>query len=103
MSATFADGSTYTGQYFQINSNTTANFSGGMWTGPLGGAGLVDPGSEYQTHYSGRVLANLVNPSGDHLRCGFQLVHPSAGMAGGAHGLCEIPSGNVIEVSLQKS
>jgi hypothetical protein len=40
--------------------------------------------------YSGRVLANLHSPSGDHMRCRFTLISPQRGMAGGGEGRCQL-------------
>jgi hypothetical protein len=57
----------------------------------------------FGTLYSGQVIANLASPAGVHMRCTFQLIRPSAGMAGGGGGLCQMPAGNIIDVSLRKS
>ena len=35
------------------------------------------------TTYTGRVVANLEGPNGTHMRCRFDLMRPSSGMAGG--------------------
>jgi hypothetical protein len=51
------------------------------------------------THYSGKVVANLSAPDGKHMRCTFQLVHPSDGMAGGGAGGCQMPSGKGIDAT----
>jgi hypothetical protein len=95
MDATLADGTIYTGQYFQITGEATLERFG--W-GPVpwGGTGSG-------TLYSGQVVADLASPAGSHMRCTFRLVHPSAGLAGGGGGLCQTPSGNFIDVSLRKS
>ena len=37
-------------------------------------------------------------PSATHMRCKFQLVHPSDGMAGGS-GQCQLPDGKTIDAS----
>ena len=47
------------------------------------------------THYSGQVLANLQGPGG-FMRCDFRLMRPSAGMAGGGAGSCQLPTGTII-------
>jgi hypothetical protein len=95
MNATLADGTNYAGHFFQINSNTTID---GFGFGPLGRSG-----TGFATHYSGRAAADLASPDGAHMRCVFQLVHPSSGMAGGGGGLCQTPGGEIVEVTLAKS
>jgi len=40
--------------------------------------------------YSGRVLANLHDDTGEHMRCRFTLISPSRGMAGGGEGRCQL-------------
>src|SRR6266853_1622721 len=50
-----------------------------------------DTGTDFVTHYTGRVVGNLADPEGKHMRCKFQLVHPSNGMAGGGQGDCRLP------------
>jgi hypothetical protein len=103
--ATLADGSVYTGTYFQITDNTSADSLEPLWDGwgdgwGYGGWGYWDTGQDLITHYSGRVVANLVDPAGKHIRCKFQLVHPTNGMAGGGQGDCQLPDGKTIIASL---
>lgn len=57
------------------------------------------PGPQFVTHYSGRVLANLTSPDGDHMRCRFHLLHPQSGMAGG--GTCQFGAGNAIDATFE--
>jgi hypothetical protein len=109
MNATLSDGKTFTGQFFQITSDTTADNLGPLWTG-WGGYGVWggdwsywDAGPEFITHYSGKVVANLSAPDGLHMRCNFQLVHPSDGMAGGGRGQCQLPKGNTIDATFPKA
>ena len=104
MNATVSDGTTYAGQYFQITTNTTADNLGSLWDGwgpgfRRGRWAYWDAGPEFTTHYTGRVVANLVAPSAKHMRCTFQLVHPSDGMAGGGAGECQTPSGKTIDAT----
>jgi len=119
MSATLADGSVYTGSYFQITDTTTTDTLGPLWEGwgPGGGYGWGpggyydsgyedwgdwanwDAGPQFITHYTGRVVANLADPQGKHIRCKFHLAHPSSGMAGGGFGDCQLPQGKTIEAS----
>src|ERR1700730_14069682 len=71
INATMSDGKTYSGQYFQITKDTTVDSIGPLWTGGgWGGRGGrawgywgVDPSPDFITHYSGRVVANLGEPS----------------------------------------
>jgi hypothetical protein len=55
------------------------------------------PSTDFIRHYSGRVVANLATPSATHMRCQFQLVHPSDGMAGGGSGQCQLPDGKTVD------
>ncbi|HEY2401665.1 MAG TPA: hypothetical protein VGI23_15045, partial [Steroidobacteraceae bacterium] len=112
MNATLSDGTTFTGQFFQITSDTTVDNLGPLWAG-WGGYGrrgrwggdwgYWDAGPEFVTHYSGKVLANLTATDGQHMRCSFQLVHPSDGMAGGGRGQCQLPQGNTIDTTFPKA
>jgi hypothetical protein len=106
MYATLADGSVYAGSYFQITSNTTVDTLGPLWDGwgagwGFGGWDDWDTGSDFVTHYSGRVVANLADPEGKHIRCKFQLVSPSSGMSGGGEGDCQLPDGKTIVTSFR--
>jgi hypothetical protein len=104
MSATLADGTTYSGQFFQITKETTVESVGPLWAGWYPGWGGWDywdavPSRSFITHYTGRVVANLAAPSGEHMRCKFQLAHPSHGMAGGGRGQCQLPNGKTIDAT----
>jgi hypothetical protein len=107
MYATLADGSVYAGSYFRITSNTTVDTLGPLWDGwgPGWGFGSSDwdTGPEFVTHDSGRVVANLADPEGKPVRCRFQLIHPSDGMAGGGEGDCQLPDGTTIVASFPKA
>jgi hypothetical protein len=103
MNAMLSDGKTYSGQFFQITTDTTVDNLGPLWTG-WGGVGPGEwgywgAGPQFVTHYSGRVLANLSTPDGQYMRCKFQLVHPSDGMAGGGRGQCQMPDGKTIDAT----
>jgi hypothetical protein len=104
MNATVPDGIRYTGQFFQITSNTTVDNLGPLWDGwgpgwRRGGWAYWDAGPEFVTNYSGKVVANLSASDGKHMRCTFLLVHPSDGMAGGGTGQCQMPDGKTIDTS----
>jgi len=108
MNATLSDGKTYSGQFFQITSNTTVDNLDPLWAGwgpgwRRGGWDYWDAGPEFVTHYSGKVVANLNTADGAHLRCTFRLVHPSDGMSGGGQGTCQSPDGINIEATFPKA
>jgi hypothetical protein len=111
ISATLSDGKTYNGRYFQITKDTTVDSIGPLWAGGGGWGGRggrgwgywgVDASPDFITHYSGRVVANLAEPSGTHMRCQFQLVYPSDGMNGGGLGQCQLPNGTTIDANFPK-
>ena len=102
MTATFDSGESYAGTLFQITSDTRVDDLAPLWTGwrrRWGGWNYWDGGPEFITHYSGRVLANLTNAGGDHMRCNFQLVRPSSGMSGGGEGKCQLNGGRTIDAT----
>jgi hypothetical protein len=108
MSATLPDGETYSGQFFEITQDTRVDDLGPLWTGwrPDWGFGVFDnwdAGPSFVTHYSGRVVTNLSDTGGAHLRCKFQLAQPSAGMSGGGRGQCQMPDGTTIDVTFPKA
>ena len=61
------------------------------------------PDTAFVTHYSGRVVANLADTAGDHMRCHFSLMHPQHGMASGGQGECQMPSGQTIDATFANS
>jgi hypothetical protein len=108
MTASLSDGTTYTGQYFQITRNTTVDSLGPLWVGwhgRWGGLGWDDWGADdsFITQYTGRVAANLGAPSGAHMRCKFQLADPTDGMSGGGRGQCQMPDGKTIDATFPKA
>jgi hypothetical protein len=105
MTATLQNsGRAFTGRFFQVTSETRVDDLQPLWTGwrrrwndwPYWGN---DFGPGFMTHYSGRVLANLIGPDGEHMRCNFRLVRPSTGMSGGGEGRCQNPDGSHIDAS----
>jgi hypothetical protein len=104
MNATLSDGTTYSGQYFQITQDTTVDSVAPLWVGWHSGWRGADywdsePTPDFITHYTGRVVANLSTPTATHMRCNFELVRPSEGMAGGGSGECQLPDGKTIDAS----
>jgi len=97
MTATFANGQTFTGQFFQITSRLTDELGpqGPIWHQE----GQYDVGPELQqvAHYTGRVVANLSRSDGAQMRCTFTLMRPLDGMAGGARGECHAPDGLSVD------
>lgn len=107
MTASLSDGTTYTGQYFQITKETEVDSLQPLWVGwrgRWGGFGwddwANDPG--FVTQYTGRVVANLGAPGGAHMRCKFQLAQPMEGMSGGGRGQCQMPDGKTIDATFPK-
>jgi hypothetical protein len=107
MNATLS-GKTYSGQFFQITRDTTIDSVAPLWSawnpGWRGGYGGWDlwnavPTSDFIKNYTGKVVANLGAPSGEHMRCKFQLAHPADGMAGGGSGQCQLPDGKTIDAT----
>jgi hypothetical protein len=101
MMATLTDGQVYQGPFFQVTQQTTVDELGPLWvgwTGRLGWHGWEDwgPDEAVATKYTGKVLANLQGPKG-YMRCRFTLAEPSAGMAGGGQGKCQLPDGGIID------
>jgi len=108
MSASLSDGTTYSGQFFQVTRDTTVDNLSPLWAGwgrgPWGyGWNDWGAGPSFITHYTGRVVANLSAPSGAHMRCKFQLASPDAGMAGGGAGQCQMPDGKTIDATFPKA
>ena len=93
ITATLANGETFTGRFFQVTSTLTDELGsqGPIWRQD----GLYDVGPELQhvPHYSGRVVADLSRSDGEQIRCRFELMRPVDGMAGGARGECRLPDG----------
>ena len=54
------------------------------------------PVSELSTSYSGKVVANLLGPGAQRLRCRFDLEEPATGMRGGGQGECQFTGGRTV-------
>jgi len=98
ITATFGSGRVFKGTYFQITQDTRVDHLAPLWDG-WGGSSrrgsnwrywVHDPGPEFVKTYSGRVLANLHDETGEHMRCRFTLISPARGMAGGGEGHCQL-------------
>ena len=106
MTAVLNTGQTYAGPFFQITQESRIDTLGPLWIGwhrRWRGWEIWEPNTEFVTHYSGRVLANLAGPDGTHMRCDFQLMRPTSGMAGGGVGRCQLPDGTTIDADFPPS
>lgn len=104
MTATFTDGRSFTGSYFQITSDARIDRMGPLWDGwnPRWYGWRhwhPDPGPDFVKYYSGRVLANLVAADGERMRCRFQLIRPASGMAAGGQGQCQLGNGRIVDAT----
>ena len=96
ITATFGTGRVFKGTYFQITQDTQVDHLDPLWEGWRERRSgnwrhwTHDPGPEFVKTYSGRVLANLHDDTGEHMRCRFTLISPSRGMAGGGEGRCQL-------------
>jgi len=97
ITATFGTGRVFRGNYVQITSDTRAERLEPLWDGwgrPYGRNSWRYWSSEsherFVKTYGGRVLANLHDDRGEHMRCRFTLISPARGMAGGGEGRCEL-------------
>lgn len=101
MTATLSNGDVYEGPYFQVDRHTKLERLAQLWPGWEGrshwrgwdGWGL---GLSTTMIYTPRVLANLIKPNGERMRCRFTLTDPSTGMAGGGIGRCQFSNGKLI-------
>lgn len=95
--ATLPDGRTFTGSFMQVTSATMVQDISGYWGAGGWGYGGPYDSTAFVRHYSGRVLAQLDGPSGERMRCHFQLGRPEDGPQSGGIGSCELSSGERIE------
>jgi hypothetical protein len=108
LTANLNNGETFTGKFFQITSESRVEEMGPLWGGwhrGWGGWAYWDrmPSDAFVTHYSGKVVANLDGPNAEHMRCRFTLITPTAGLAGGGEGRCQLPSGKNINATFPRA
>ena len=113
MSASLNDGATYSGQFFQVTRDATVDHYAPLWAGWEGRRGrgrgfgsewgYWGPETGFVTEYTGKVLANLADATGKHMRCRFTLRHPSSGLSQGGIGRCQLPGGDSIDASFPPS
>ena len=106
MVATLPD-RTYKGPFFEITQLTRKETLAPLWDGwgpgwydwPYRGYPPYPPDdmTQFVTHYSGKVVANLRAPDGSRIRCRLHLVQPARGMAGGGEGRCQILGDGTIQ------
>jgi hypothetical protein len=107
MTAKLADGSTYHGPFVHVSAAKTVDF-GPLWIGYRSGWddwpfwGPAKP-VDFSERYSGKVVANLSGPRGDHMRCRFDLTTPQDGLRGGGGGECELPDRRLVRASFASS
>ena len=104
MSATLADGKTFTGPYLEITQTAQSLQLEPMWTGwnvgwPDWQYGFGNPWSfdAQATTYTGKAVANLQGTDGQHMRCRFDLARPLSGMEGGGQGKCQVAGGDTVD------
>ena len=108
LTATLSNGETFSGPFYQVTHDTRVETLAPLWygwAGPWHGWRYWGPypDTAFVTHYSGRVVANLADIAGDHMRCHFSLMHPQHGMAGGGQGECQMPTGQTIDATFANS
>ena len=107
LTANLSNGDSFSGPFFQVTQDTRVETLAPLWNGwgrPWRGRYWGPyPDSAFVTHYSGRVVANLADGAGEHMRCHFTLMHPQNGMAGGGAGECQLPSGQTIDATFANS
>ncbi|MFL6550512.1 MAG: hypothetical protein ACJ8OJ_17610 [Povalibacter sp.] len=105
LNAEVSNGQRYAGPYFQVTTDSRIETLTPLWNGwnSRWEAWGPQPDTAFITHYTGKVVANLENADGDHMRCHFRLMRPSEGMAGGGQGACQLPSGETIDATFAHS
>jgi hypothetical protein len=108
LTANLSNGDIFSGPFFQVTRDTRVETLDPLWYGwrdtwrgwrywgPY-------PDTAFVTHYSGRVVANLQDGAGEHMRCHFHLMHPQHGMAGGGEGQCQLSTGRTIDAMFANS
>ncbi|MFT3723275.1 MAG: hypothetical protein QM773_06775 [Hyphomonadaceae bacterium] len=111
MTASLSSGDTFSGDYFQVTHDSTVERYAPLWAG-WGGMrrrgfdrewSYWGPHTEFVTAYTGKILANLTDAKGQHMRCKFTLRDPSLGMSDGGLGRCQLPAGGTIDASFPRT
>jgi hypothetical protein len=95
---------TFSGRFFQVRQGVQRAVLEPLWVGwPHGWADWRYFGpvaaEEFATLYSGKVVANLSSADGGRMRCRFHLVNPTAGMAGGGQGECQLEEDGTVDAT----
>ena len=101
MSASLSPERSFSGQFLQMTTETHVEAMDHMWDGwaPGWGPGGPGPANGFVRSYSGRVVANLSDATGEHMRCRFRLADPPSGMSGGGSGECQVAGGEKIDAT----
>ena len=120
MLASLTNGQVYQGQFFQITQESRVTDYGPLWNGwgPGFGWGRGWGGRRYGYGWGGwvrgarrtrrlRTIAARSSPicraRAVLMRCNFALASPSAGIAGGGAGQCQLPSGAIIHAQFPRA
>jgi len=105
MSASLSPGRSFSGEFVEMTTETHIDDLDHMWHGWAPGWGAWGPGpaNGFVRSYSGRVLANLSDANGEHMRCRFRLADPPSGMSGGGSGECQVAGGETIDATFPPS
>jgi hypothetical protein len=103
---------TFQGSFVQITQQTVNESLAPMWVGWNTGWSdwpyWTQPFAEsydvtrFTRYYSGKVVANLRAPSGQIMRCRFNLDEPASGMAGGGQGECQLAGGRTVNAVIDR-
>ena len=101
MSASLSPGRSFSGQFVETTTETHIADLDHMWDGWAPGWGAWNPGpaNGVVKSYSGRVVADLSDANGGHMRCNFRLADPASGMSGGGSGECQVAGGEKIDAT----
>lgn len=103
MTATVA-GQSWVGRFFQITQQSRVDAPMPLWhDGSDSGVvwPLVFREAQFVTHFSGKVIASMEAPSGQHMHCRFHLVVPMRGMAAGGEGQCQLDDGRQVRANFE--
>jgi hypothetical protein len=105
-------GRTFSGPFIEVTLQTRRESLGPFWSGwnegwgdwPYGVAGWdgASAAEQFTRYYSGKVVANLRDASGQAMRCRFDLDAAVRGMGGGAQGQCQLAGGRVLNARIDK-
>jgi UrcA family protein len=109
MTAELVDGQQYSGEYVEPGYYGHVDPSDPFWAqwcadGPASAAATCASPAGQKAAGQGRheVVARMKDADGASLHCQFDLSHRSSGMAGGAEGKCQLPTGQTVEVDIPR-